>query len=397
MYDVEKNGLHVDCDFLKEYSDKLTILLEEKKKRIYFLSGETFNISSPKQLQAILYDKLSIHEKLNVKIKKTKTGFSTDESVLLKLSEHELPKLVLEYRSISKLKHTYVDALPNFVDLKTGRIHTHLRQTVTATGRLSSDRPNLQNIPMRTEMGRKIREAFVAKDDNHVIISADYSQIEIRLLCHFAKPSSLSKALHKGYDIHLQTASEIFSLPTKEVTREMRSYAKAINFGIIYGMGPRRLAQEINVSTKEAKTFIEKYFETYPQIKDYSDLLVKKALDTGCATTIVGRKRPIPGLKSESSLLVSRAQNMAINTPLQGSAADLIKLAMIQINQKLIKQDIKAKMILQIHDELLFECHKSCLQQVKKIIVASMESALELTVPLKVDINHGKNWLEAHN
>jgi DNA polymerase-1 len=249
---------------------------------------------------------------------------------------------------------------------------------------------------MRTEMGREIRKAFVAQKSDSVMISADYSQIEIRLMCHFAKPSSLSKALHQGYDIHLQTAAEIFSLPPEKVSKTKRAYAKAINFGIIYGMGPRRLSQEIQVPLKAAKEFIEKYFETYPQIKLYSESLIKEARNKGYCTTITGRRRALPGLQDDNSMLASRAENMAVNTPLQGSAADLIKIAMIKISNEFEKKKINAKMLLQIHDELLFECHKDHVTEAEKIITHEMENAMKLSVPLKVEINHGKNWLAAH-
>jgi len=397
LADMEQRGVYLDAEFLAEYSIELGEKLDKLTGGIYELAGEEFNINSPKQLQVILFEKLKVHERLGVKrIKKTKSGFSTDESVLSQLAEDPLIKLILDYRQITKLKGTYVDALPGHVKQKTGRLHTTFHQTVAATGRLSSDNPNLQNIPMRSEMGRKIRKAFRAADKDSVLVSADYSQVEIRLLAHLADAKELIDAFKDGLDIHRVTAAKIFGVAEEAVDSTLRSRAKAINFGIIYGMGPQRLSRETGVTVNEAKEFIERYFEVYPEIKYYTDRLMQDAKELGYSTTLTGRRRPIIGINDANRGIAVRAENMAVNSPIQGGAADIIKKAMIQIQMKINTNEIPAEMLLQIHDELVFSCKEKDVEGVMKQIKQAMESVVETKVPLLVDVNYGKDWLEAH-
>lgn len=397
LADMERQGVYIDSDFLADYSDHLAVLLAAAENAIYDAVGEKFNINSPKQLQEILFVKLKIHEKLGIKnIKKTKNGFSTDESVLAKLAGHPVPKLILDYRSIAKLKSTYVDTLPQYTNPISGRVHTSFRQTVAATGRLSSDKPNLQNIPMRTPLGREIRKAFRPEKPDWIFISADYSQVEIRILADMAGDEDLIQAFKNGLDVHTVTAAKIFNVPVKDVDPVLRSRAKAINFGIIYGMGPMRLAQETGVSPTEAKAFIQKYFEVYPGIQKLSAQLIASAHELGYCTTLLGRRRPIPELKDSNQGLRVRGENIAINAPIQGTSADLIKLAMIDIQKKLKSARLKTKMILQVHDELVFTGPATERAEAMALIKGSMESALKTRVPLKVDIGSGSNWLEAH-
>ncbi len=394
---MESQGVFIDTAFLASYSDKLDLLLKDAEKAIYDAVGETFNINSPKQLQDILFVKLKIHEQLKIKnLKKTKNGFSTDESVLTKLAGHPVPKLILDYRSIAKLKSTYVDTLPQYANQISGRVHTCFRQTVAATGRLSSDKPNLQNIPMRSKLGREIRKAFRPENPDWIFISADYSQVEIRLLAEMAGDQDLIQAFVDGLDVHTITASKIFNIPIDKVDPVLRSRAKAINFGIIYGMGPVRLSQETGVTTTEAKAFIQRYFEVYPGIERLSNELIAFARKNGYCKTLLGRRRPIPELQDSNKGLQARGENIAINAPIQGTSADLIKLAMIDINRKLKEQRLKSKMILQVHDELVFTAPKSEKEQAIMLIRDSMEHALKTKVPLKVDIGSGSNWFEAH-
>lgn len=396
LAEMEQAGVFVDTDFLSEYSVKLDAMAKEREAKIYEIAGEHFNINSPKQLQVILYEKLKIPETLGVtRIKKTKTGFSTDVSVLEKLSDHPLPAAILEYRSVMKLKSVYVEALPQLVNAKTKRVHTSYHQTGTATGRLSSSDPNLQNIPIRSDLGREIRKAFCAEKGS-VIISADYSQIELRILSHLAEDAALIEAFKRGQDIHRTTAAKIFGVPPDQVSDTLRSRAKAINFGIIYGMGPQRLARETGVSMSEAKEFIEKYFAGFPGVRTFIDTAIKKARENGFSTTMVGRRRPIPELQSKNRQEMASAENVAVNSPVQGSAADLIKKAMIMISHEFEKQNLRSKMIMQVHDELVFEGPKNEADQVMKTIKLCMETAMDLTVPLVVDVGCGDNWLEAH-
>ena len=394
---AEREGIYIDTAALATFSDRLKIMADELEKRIYVEAGEEFNINSPKQLGDILFTKMKLQEKLGIKsIKKTKSGFSTDVSVLQRLAAHPLPRAILEYRGVAKLKNTYVDALPQLVHAKTHRIHTSFNQTGTATGRLSSTDPNLQNIPIRSELGQEIRKAFRAQAPGWCIVSADYSQIELRLLAHLAGEENLAKAFAAGDDIHRATAAKIFGVEPEKVDATMRSRAKAINFGIIYGMGPRRLAQETGVSMAEASAFIERYFASYPGIQHFIDKSIKEAKEDGGSRTITGRFRPIDGLNAKNMRDVAGAENIAVNSPIQGSAADLIKLAMIKVDQAFRAQGVKARMLLQVHDELVFECPDDELATVEKLIDGAMRSAMPLSVPLDVSIGHGSNWLEAH-
>lgn len=394
---MEQSGIFVDREHLHELDTKLTAMILILEDRIYELAGEEFNINSPKQLGNILFERLKIQELLGIKsIKKTKTGFSTDESVLSKLSGHELPKTILEYRTVFKLKNTYVSSLPGLINKKSGRVHTSFHQTVTATGRLSSSEPNMQNIPIRSELGQSIRQAFRPEIEGNVIISADYSQIELRILAHLANEQALLQAFQNKEDIHSLTAAKIFGVAQNEVSSEMRSRAKAINFGIIYGMGPRRLAADTGVTLAEASSFIDKYFEGYPGISTYITESVRLARENGYCVTITGRRRALPELSFSGGRAAASAENIAVNTPIQGSAADLIKLAMIKVDERFKAAGLKSRMILQVHDELLFECPKEEIDEAVNIIKYSMETAMSLNVPLDVQIGIGSNWLEAH-
>lgn len=395
---MEKNGVFIDTANLQQQSEVLTKRCEELKKEIYTHAGEEFNIQSPKQLQHILFEKLAIHEELGVKrLKKTKSGFSTDVSVLEKLSAHPLPAALLEFRSLTKLLSTYINNLPTMVNPESTRLHASFHQNGTATGRMSSSEPNLQNIPVKSDLGRKIRQAFRAQSEHSTIVSADYSQVELRVLAGLSKDEGLQKAFKEDQDIHTSTAASIFGVSHDQVTSEQRSQAKAINFGIIYGMGAHRLARETGVSNKEASMFIEKYFEQYPGIKTYISRAVEQAKEHEYTETMLGRKRPLPEINSaKSGLAMSAAQNIAINSPVQGTAADIIKVAMVKIQKRLEDSKVNAKMLMQVHDELVFECESSQVDQLKMIVKDSMESAVDIGVPLKVSIGSGQNWLDAH-
>ncbi len=397
LANMEWCGIHIDKKTLAELSVKQGIRIEQLEKQIHGLAGEEFNVNSPKQLQVILFEKLKVQEHLkSARLKKTKSGYSTDVSVLEQLKELPIGGALLEYRVLSKLKNTYVDSLPKLINSVSNRVHTSFNQTGTATGRLSSSDPNLQNIPIRSLEGKEIRKAFCAKDDNHVIISADYSQIELRLLAHIANEQNLRQAFLANADIHSVTASKIFNVAEENVTGTLRSRAKAINFGIIYGMGPMRLARETGVSMGDAKIFIEKYFAGFPKIGEYIDHSIAFARQHGYCKTISGRRRPLPDILSQDRLIKSGAENMAVNTPIQGSASDLIKRAMIMITDEFWHLSVKTKMLLQVHDELVFEAPRDEADDVALIIKKIMENALELTVPLKVEIGIGSNWLDAH-
>ncbi len=388
---MEMSGVKIDTDRLhaisKEFQDVLSTLTE----KIYQLAGETFNINSPQQLGKILFEKLQLPG-----AKKTKTGFSTDVEVLTKLAQtHPLPAEILDYRSISKLKSTYVDALPNLVNSITGRIHTSYNQTVTATGRLSSSNPNLQNIPVRTAEGRKIREAFIA-ETGYTVLSADYSQIELRILAHLSQDPLLFESFKQNEDIHTRTAAEIFGLMPTMVTQQMRREAKVINFGIIYGMSSFGLAKELGISPKAAGAFIENYFQKYKGVKTYLDRILKEAQKQHYVTTLMKRRRYIPEINSKNLTVRQFAERTAINAPIQGTAADLIKVAMLSISNRLTKEKLKAKMIMQVHDELVFEVPEKELEAVAQMVKEEMENVMELTIPLKVEVHWGKTWNEAH-
>ena len=389
LSDMEKNGIKIDIDFLKEASSEMEIELSQLIKDIYQIAGEEFNINSPKQLSRILFEKLGLPI-----VKKTKTGASTDVEVLEKLSPlHPLPKELLRYRELSKLKSTYVDALPELINKKTGRLHTSFNQAVTATGRLSSSNPNLQNIPIKTEEGRKIRKAFIGEKGNF-IMSADYSQIELRILAHLSKDPELIAAFEKDRDVHNHTASLIFGVDEKEVTPEMRANAKTVNFGIIYGISAFGLSKSLGIDPGSAQQFIDSYFERYPAVKVYMEDKIEEARSAGYVTTLFNRRRYIPEIKTGGMREQQQAERVAINTPVQGSAADLIKIAMINIHRVMKKKNLKSLMTLQVHDELVFEVPGDELDKMRTLVKEEMEGAVKLLVPIKVSVQYGKNWLE---
>jgi DNA polymerase-1 len=393
LADIEFSGVRLDKEFLNEYSVKLLEKLKEYEKQIYQMAGSEFNISSPKQLGEILFDKM----KIITNPTKTKTGqYATGEPELQKLqSKHEIIDIILNYRQLQKLQNTYVDSLPKLVSLNTQKLHTSFNQAVTATGRLSSTNPNLQNIPIRTAEGREIRKAFVASEGN-VILSADYSQIELRLIAAMSEDENMINDFKQGADIHSATAAKIFSLPISEVTKEMRSQAKSANFGIIYGISAFGLAQNLNISRSDAKNLIDNYFKSYPKVKQYMDSQVAFARDKEYVQTYFGRRRYLADINSRNAVVRGVAERNAINAPIQGTAADIIKLAMIKIYEKIQDQKLKTKMILQVHDELVFDCIPEELEVVKQLVKNEMENAAQLSVPLIVEIGTGNNWLEAH-
>ncbi len=397
LEEMEHKGLRVDRKVLDslqgEYAERLTELTGE----IYELAGEEFNINSTQQLGKILFEKLEVHKEVGLKrVRKTKTGYSTNAAVLESISAHPLGHLLLEYRRLQKLNSTYVEALPRLIEKETGCIHTSFNQAVAATGRLSSSDPNLQNIPIRTPEGGRIREAFVPRDRGWRILSADYSQVELRILAHISGDARLQEAFREGKDIHSGTASLIFGVPADAVTPELRAQAKTINFGIIYGMGPQRLARETGISFAEAKDFIEAYFESFPGVKDYIDGTLEQARETGYVTTLLGRKRAIDDMDAVNQMVRANLENVAVNTPIQGTAADLIKKAMLTIPKALTDRGLRALMVLQVHDELVFDVPEAELDAVGELVKAEMESAMDLDVPLVVDIGSGNNWREAH-
>jgi DNA polymerase-1 len=391
LAEMEMAGVKIDIGLMRRLSDELQREISAVEERIYFIAGERFNINSPKQLQEILFDKLGLRT-----LKRTKTGYSTDVDVLEELRfEHELPGEILEHRTLSKLKNTYVDALPRLVNPKTGRLHTSFNQTVTATGRLSSSEPNLQNIPVRGRWGMRIREAFVA-EEGHVLLSADYSQIELRILAHLSKDEGLRRIFNEDGDIHTMTASEIFGVPEGGVDAEMRRRAKTVNFGIVYGISPYGLGKELQIGTDEARQYIDTYFARHQGVKRYIDEQIRLATERGYVTTIFRRKRPIPELRSRNKTTRQLGERLAMNTPIQGSAADIIKIAMINIHRRLRDEGLRTRMLLQVHDELLFEVPVEELDRAKRLIKEEMEGAVSLSVPLRVDIGTGRNWAEAH-
>ena len=391
LAEIELNGVYVDRKHLTELSSKIDKQLLRLEKDIYVLADEEFNINSPKQLSVILFEKI----KLPV-VKKTKTGYSTDVSVLeLLAAEHKLPKQILSYRQLAKLKSTYVDALPREIFKNTGRVHTSFNQTVAATGRLSSSNPNLQNIPIRSDMGKEIRKAFTAEGDN-MLLSADYSQIELRLLAHLSKDRALKDAFDKGEDIHARTAADIFGSSLDKVDENSRRMAKAVNFGIIYGLSAFGLSRQLNISRKDAKDFIDQYFLLYSKVRDFMDNTIAEARECGYTLTMFNRRRYLPDLKSDNRQVRESAERIAINSPIQGSAADLIKVAMIRLSRNLKKMKLNSKMILQVHDELVFECPVREKKEIESLVRKEMEGACTLSVPLVVDIGWGKNWNEAH-
>lgn len=393
---MERAGIFVDVSELESLSTALSEQIRAIEHEVHTLAGTEFKLSSPQQLREIIFTKLKVHEELGIKgIKKVKSGFSTDASVLERLSAHPLVAKLLEYRSLSKIKNTYADSLPKMIHSVTGRIHTHFHQTGTATGRLSSSQPNLQNIPIRTPVGRKIRHAFTGQDDK-VLVSADYSQIELRLLAHMSGDHNLKQAFKSNADVHVATAAKVFNLHPSKVGKEQRAQAKAINYGIAYGMGPRRFADSTGLSLAEARDFIARYFNLFPKLRDYMEDSVATAEAKGWTETLLGRRRPLAVLNSTSGLGLGRTRNVAINTPVQGTAADLMKLAMLRVHKSLSEKVASAKILLQIHDELLVECDPNDAQAVRHILKEEMEQAMEISVPLVVDVGVGKTWLEAH-
>lgn len=391
---MEANGVRIDTENLKQISDEFGRQIQQVEERIYEAAGMPFNIASPKQLGEVLFEKLRIDEKA----KKTKTGqYATGEDVLQKLShKHPIIQMILDYRSFTKLKSTYLDALPALVNPKDGLIHTSYNQAVTATGRLSSNNPNLQNIPVRTAQGREIRKAFVPRSEHYTLLAADYSQIELRIIAHLSQDPAMVADFNLGHDIHAATAAKVFHVPMDQVTKEQRSRAKAVNFGIIYGMSAFGLAERMELSRSEAADIIKKYFEEYAGIKEYMNRSIALARERGYAETILGRRRYLRDINGSNSVVRGFAERNAINAPIQGSSADMIKIAMIGIHQELEKLKMQSKMILQVHDELVFDAHLDELDTLKAIVNDKMVNALPLSVPVIVEMNTGANWLEAH-
>ena len=387
---LEINGFLVDDNQLKEFADKLGEKIDALTNEIYMLAGEEFNINSPKQLGVILFEKLELKP-----VKKTKTGSATNADVLEKLRDkHPIVNFIMEYRQLAKLKSTYCDGLRAVVNPNTHRIHSVFTQTVTVTGRLSSTEPNLQNIPTRTELGREIRKMFVAKE-GYVLVDADYSQIELRVLAHIANDETMINAFRNNEDIHAVTASQVLGIPLEDVTKEQRSSAKAVNFGIVYGIGEFSLAQDLHISVKEAKAYIESYLEKYHGVRNYMESIKEQAKKDGYVKTMLNRIRYIPELKSPNYNIRQFGERVALNTPIQGTAADIIKLAMVRVDNRLINEGLKSKLILQVHDELIVEAHKDEVDKVKQILSEEMQSAMELNVPLKVDMSTGHSWYDA--
>jgi len=392
LEDMENSGIKIDTAALKTFSTDLSILIDNYTKEIFRTAGTEFNINSPKQLQEILFDKLNLATG-----RKTKTGFSTDARSLEYLrGEHEIVDLILNFRQVSKLKSTYADALPNIINHKTGRLHTSFNQTVASTGRLSSNEPNLQNIPIRTELGKEIRKAFVPRDKNYVILSADYSQIELRIMASICSDPALMKAFNSGEDIHRSTAALVFMVDPKDVTPDMRRKAKEVNFGILYGIGPFGLKTRLGVTQTHAKEIIDTYFNTFKRVKNYMDDSVRSAKEKGYAETLLGRRRYLKNINSNNRVVRQFEERVAINMPIQGAAADMIKLAMITIHKELKKRKSKTQMVLQVHDELVFDAHKNEVDELKPLIKELMENALPLKVPVLVEVGIGDNWLDAH-
>lgn len=391
---MELEGINLDTEFLNSLSEDLNNDIATLEKQIYEVAGEAFNIASPKQLGIILFEKL----KLVDKPKKTKTGqYATGEDILSFLAkDHAIIRDILEYRGLAKLKSTYVDALPLQVEPSTGRVHTEYMQAVAATGRLSSNNPNLQNIPIRTERGRQVRKAFIPRNDDYTLLAADYSQIELRIIAALSQEETMIEAFNNGEDIHASTASKVFNVPLAEVTREQRANAKTVNFGIIYGVSAFGLSNQTNLSRGEAKELIDTYYETYPKLKAYMTRQVDFARDHGYVQTVLGRRRYLKDINSRNAVVRSGAERNAINAPIQGSAADIIKVAMIKIHEKLEAGQYKSKMLLQVHDELVFDIFKPELEDMKTLIKTEMEQAYTLEVPLDVEMDVGDNWLEAH-
>jgi DNA polymerase-1 len=391
LADMEHIGFKVDKGMLeelgKEFSQQIDILTES----IYSFAGESFNINSTKQLGVILFEKLGLPV-----IKKTKTGYSTDVEVLEALHDkHPMIEKLLEYRQLLKIKSTYIDGMINVINPNTGKIHSKLNQAATATGRLSSTEPNLQNIPIKTENGRKIRKVFVSSSEDYVLVDADYSQIELRVLAHISGDEKFIDAFIKNEDIHTRTASEVFNVPLDEVTSLMRGRAKAVNFGIVYGISDFGLSRDLKITKKEAKVYIENYFARYPKVKQYMDDIVAQAKEQGFITTVLNRRRYVPEILSRNAIQRGIGERIAMNTPIQGSAADIIKIAMIKVYDELKERKLQSRLILQVHDELIVETHKSEIEEVKQIVKKNMQEAMDLKVPLTAEVSTGNNWFDA--
>ncbi len=392
LEDMEREGIRIDTKALIAFSKDLQVLLDDYTRRIYKCCGEEFNINSPQQMQVILFDKLKLKTG-----KKTKTGYSTDARSLENLrGEHKIIELILDFRQVSKLKSTYADSLPALIHPKTGRIHTSFNQTVASTGRLSSNDPNLQNIPIRSEMGKEIRKAFVPRDKNHLILSADYSQIELRILASITGDEGLTKAFKNGEDIHRSTAALVFMVDPEDVTPEMRRRAKEVNFGVLYGIGPFGLKTRLGITQSHAKEIIETYFNTFKRVKHFMDESVLKAREKGYAETLYGRRRFLRNINSSNRVVRQFEERVAINMPIQGTAADMIKLAMINIYYELNKMKARSKMVLQVHDELLFDVYKDEVDEIRDMVKEKMENAIPMNVPITVETGTGENWLDAH-
>jgi DNA polymerase I len=394
LADMETEGVRIDEQFLSSYSTELGNEIITRENKIFELAGEQFNMDSPKQLGVVLFEKMAITQE----VKKTKTGqYSTDEATLSQYAnEHPIIHEILEYRELRKLKSTYVDALPMLVNKMTGRVHTNYQQTVAATGRLASNNPNLQNIPIRTSRGKEIRKAFIPRDDEHIIVSADYSQVELRIIAALSNDHTMCEAFLQGEDIHKATAAKVFGVDIDQVDKDMRSKAKAVNFGIIYGQGAFGLAQNLGISRKEAKEIIDAYFLQFAQLKQYQQENIEFARKNGFVETIMGRRRYLADINSANAVVRGFAERNAINAPIQGSAADIIKVAMIQIHQAIAEAGLQSKMIMQVHDELVFDAKINEIQVLKPIIKSCMEGAIQLRVPLEIEMNEGANWLVAH-
>jgi len=395
LVDLEYNGINLDVAYLEAYSKELDVLIKAAQAEIYKDAGAPFNISSPKQVGQVLFDKME----LPYRWRKTKSGqYSTSEEKLTELAaDFEIVNKILKYRSYSKLKSTYVDALPNMVNPKTGRVHSSFNQALTATGRLSSNNPNLQNIPIRTPEGRKVREAFIPRSDDYILLAADYSQIELRLIAELSGDEAMLEAFQKGQDIHRATAARVYDKTLEEVTADERRNAKTVNFSIIYGAGATNLSQQLDIPRKEASELIKKYFARYQGLKTYMDKVVEQAKQDGYVTTLMGRRRHLRDINSKNGMIRSHAERNAVNTPIQGTAADMIKLAMIKVQKALKEGNFKTKMVLQVHDELVFDMHKSEVETVMPIIEKNMKEAMPgLKVPILVGMDTGANWLEAH-
>jgi DNA polymerase-1 len=394
LMEMEEEGIAIDSKALAEYSKELDSTLIDLDSQIKELAGMEFNTDSPKQMGEVLFEKL----KISAKAKKTKTGqYATSEDVLEKHKhDHPIVPLILEYRQLRKLKSTYVDALPTYCDQNDGRIHTNFMQTVTATGRLSSNNPNLQNIPIRSEKGREIRRAFVSRDKDHKLMAVDYSQIELRIIAALSEDPNMIQSFRDGLDIHAATAAKVYGVTIEEVTREQRSAAKAVNFGIIYGQSAFGLAQNLKISRTEAKEIIDSYFEQYGTIKNYMDKVISQAREEGYVETIMKRRRYLPDINSGNAIVRGYAERNAINAPIQGSAADIIKMAMISVQSEMKKENVKSKMILQVHDELVFDVHNTEEVLIQDLVRKAMEKAVKLSVPMQVELKLADNWLDAH-